>query len=111
MHACQHVVIFRSAAPACVRRLTKVVTIHNAEPVVHGQDRVSQVGKILILGVCIVVVVHVMEPEHHLPGRATMSKDQRWSSACLILRNKELAVDREPIAALERHLLRNDQLS
>jgi hypothetical protein len=28
-----------------------------------------------------VVVVHVVEAEHHLPDRAPMGKNQRWSQA------------------------------
>src|SRR5262249_20921901 len=111
VHAGKHIVVFRSATPSCVGRLTKVMTIHDAEPVVHRQNCVSQIGKILILGICVVVVVHVVEAKQHLARWSAMSKDQRGTFAHLILWYKKLAVDCEPIAALEGDLLRNDQLT
>ena len=52
-----------------------------------------------------------MEAEQHLARRAAMSKDQRRTFACLISGNKELAMDRESIAALEGDLLWHHQLS
>src|SRR5579859_5588373 len=88
----------------------KIVAIHDAQPVIYREDGVSQAGEILIFSVGVVVVVHVMEAEQHLPAWSAMREDQRGTTSTLVARHEKLSVDRVSIAALEGHLLRHNKL-
>ena len=49
--------------------------VHDSQPIIYGEHNVTQARQILIHRIRIVVVVHVMEAEHHLSRGATVGED------------------------------------
>ena len=104
------VFVFGTTAPSGVRRFAKAATIHDAEPIVHRQHDVAFARQVLIHGVRVVVVVHVVKSEHHLPDGAAVAEDQCGTGFGASGGHKQLTVNLEAIFAGEDDLLGQDQL-
>src|ERR1700686_2086662 len=71
------VFVLGATARSAVFGLAKMAAIHNAGAVVDGENYISAAGEVLIHRVGVVVVVHVMEAEHHLAHGAAVDEDER----------------------------------
>src|SRR5436190_8333553 len=106
--ACDHVLVFRSAAPDGFRWLAKGAPVHDAEPVVHRKHGVTFARQILIHSVGVVVILHVMKAEERLPDRAAVCENESGAAVLLVLWREQLAVNFEAILAFKHHLLWRD---
>src|SRR5207302_8508070 len=79
-----YVLIFGGAAPDRVWRLAKGASVHDAEPVIDREHGVTFAREILILRVGVVVILHVLKPEQHLPDRSAMREDERRPALRLV---------------------------
>ena len=100
-----HILVFGCPAPHRLWRLAKGASVHDAEPVVHRKHSVAFTREILIHSVGVVVILHVMPSEQHLPDWPAVRENQRRSALSLVFRRKKLAVNFEAILAFEHHLL------
>ena len=71
-----HVVKLTGAARAIIDRLAEVEPVADAAAIVDGEHDVSLAGQVLIHRVRIVVVVHVVPAQQHLPPRSAVHEDQ-----------------------------------
>ena len=83
-----HIFILGGPAPSAVGRLAEGTSVHDSQTIVHRKHHISQAGEILILRVGIVVVVHVMEAQKHLPRWTTMDKNERRCFGGVVSRDK-----------------------
>src|SRR6202522_1942447 len=106
--------VFGAAARAAIVWLAEVAAIHDAGPIVDRQHDISTARQILIHGIGIVVVVHVVEAEHHLADGAAVNEDQRGTPAASVrfgrLRFEQLSVNFPAVGGFEDYLLRRYQL-
>src|SRR5262245_10786101 len=111
MRARDDVLIFRRAAPAAVLGLPKRPAVADAEAIIYRQHRIALARKILIEAVRVVVVVHVVPAEHHLPARAAVHKDhcRQLVTRLCVFRKEELAVDFEAVGSFEENWLWFDE--
>ena len=72
-----NVAILSGTARAGVRWLMEVVSIADAQPVVHGQNDEPAARQILIERIGVGVIVRVVPPQQHLPRRTTVDVDDR----------------------------------
>ena len=82
---------------APVRRLAKGAAISRAQTVVDREDHESTARQILIGGIHVVVCVHRMEAEQHLPERSPVREDEAGAARRVMRRHEQLAVDLRPI--------------
>src|SRR5215469_2891877 len=104
------VFVFGTTAPSGVERFAKGAAIHDAETVVDRQHNVALARQVLIHGVRVVVVVHVVKSEHHLPDGAAVAEDQCGTGLRTSGGHKELTVNLQAIFAGEDDRLGQDQL-
>src|SRR5205823_6751830 len=71
-----YILVFGCAAPHRFWRLPKGTPVHDAEPVIHREHGVTFARQILIYCVGVVVILHVMKTEEHLPARSTVREDE-----------------------------------
>ena len=64
-------------ARAVIERLAEIQSVPDAAAIIHRQHDVSLARQILIHRVRVVVVVHVMPAEQHLPPRPAVQEHQR----------------------------------
>src|SRR3989440_2086355 len=100
-----HILVFGGAAPHGVWRLAKGAPVHDAEPIVHRKHGVTFARQILIHRVGVVVILHVMPSEQHLPDRSAVCEDESGAALLLVLWREQLAVNFEAILAFKYHLL------
>src|SRR5262245_44214273 len=112
MRGGHNVLIFRGPAPAPLLGLPKRAAIADAQTIVDRQDRITTARQILIEAVGVVVVVHIVPAEHHLPARATVHKDHRrqFVARLCVFGKEELAVDFEAVGGFEENWLWFDEL-
>ena len=65
------------APGAVVERLPKLHAVADAASVIDRQDDVAMLRQVLIHPVRVVVVVHVVPSQQHLPARAAMEENHR----------------------------------
>src|SRR5439155_9854189 len=100
--------VFGRAAPHRVWRLAKRASVHDAEPVIHREHGVTFARQILVHRVGVVVILHVMKAEQHLPDRSAVREDERGTALLLVLWREQLAVNFEAVLAFNYHLLWRD---
>ena len=103
------VLVFSGTAPNRIRRLAESASVHHSQPIIDREHSVSAAGQVLIHRVSVVVVVHVMEAEHHLADGASMHEDQAGNFTAGIPWKEELAVHSQSIFTFEDHLFRGDE--
>src|SRR5215510_6018804 len=112
MRGGDNILIFRSSARAAVLGLPERAAVADAETIVDRQDRISTASQVLIEAVGVVVVVHIVPAEHHLPDRAAVHKDHRWQFFVwpCVFRQEELAVNFEAVGGFEENGSRRDKM-
>jgi hypothetical protein len=105
-----HILVFGCAAPYRFRRLAKGAPVHDAEPVVHREHGVTFARQILIHRVGVVVILHVMKAEQHLPDRSAMREDESGAASRFFLWREQLAMNFQAVLAFKHHLLWRHQL-
>ena len=102
--------VLRVAATADVRGGAERLPVADARAVVHRHHDVALARKPLVHRVRLVIEVHVVVAEQHLPDRATVDEDDRRSllTRLEILRQEELVVELDAVVGLERDVLRRD---
>ena len=103
-----HVLVFGCAAPHRFWRLAKGAPVHDAEPVIHREHGVTFARQILIHRIGVVVILHVMKPEQHLPDRSAVREDESGAAFRFVLWREQLAVNFEAVLAFKHHLLWRD---
>ena len=106
-----NVVVLAAAGSAVVQRLAEIQTVADAAAIIDGKHHVTAVGKVLVEGVGVGVVVHVMPAEQHLAARSAVEEDHgRRGLERLVGRQEKLAVNGEAVGGGEDHLLRRDHV-
>src|SRR4029453_9887621 len=103
-----NILVFRRAAPHRLWRLAKGASVHDAKPIIHRENGVTFTRQILIHCVGIVVVLHVMESEEHLPNRSAMRENEGGAASRFFLWREQLAVNFEAVVAIKHDLLWRD---
>src|SRR6476661_9428922 len=88
-----NVFILGGPSPTRVLGLPESAAIHDSQSIIYREHDVPLAGQVLIHRVGVVVVVHVVEAEHHLPHRSTMSEDQSRAGLVSSWRDEQLAVN------------------
>src|SRR5262249_13853526 len=86
-------------------------SIHDSSAIVHSEDDIPSASQVLIHSVGVVVVVHVVEAEHHLANRSAMNEDEGRTLLCRSsVWCKELTVDFPSIFSFEDDLFWRNEL-
>src|SRR5438105_3832754 len=105
-----NVLIFLRAAWPAFLALAESAAIHNSRAVVDREDDEAARSEVLIFGVGVVIVLHVMKAEHHLPARPAMHEEQGGTSRSASTRDEQLAVNRQPVLSRKNDLPGNNKL-
>src|SRR5438309_8505184 len=103
-----YVLVFGCAAPDRVSWLAKRASVHDAQPIIHRQHGVPFARQILIHRISIVVILHVMKTEQHLPDGSPVREDKSRAALLLVFWREQLAVNFQAVLAFQYDLLWRD---
>src|SRR5204863_10148889 len=88
-----YILVFRCAAPHRFWRLAKGAAVHDAEAVIHREHGVTFARQILVHRIGVVVILHVMKTEEHLPDGSTVREDESWPASRFFFWREQLAMN------------------
>jgi hypothetical protein len=103
-----HILVFGCTAPHRFWRLAKGAPVHDAEPVIDREHGVTFARQILIHRIRVVVILHVMKTEQHLPDRSAVREDESGPAFFLVFWREQLAMNFQAVFAFKHHLLWRD---